>query len=72
MKGEPEPDFTGETIPGSLARYVATPNRDFQPMNANFGILDPFGKPIRAKKMRYEALSARSLKRLGEIASHLN
>lgn len=24
---------------GALSRYVATPNRDFQPMNANYGIL---------------------------------
>ena len=72
LLGEAEPDFTGETVLGALARYVETPNRDFQPMNANFGILDPYGKPIRGKKMRYEALAARSLKKMDEIIAQIN
>ena len=28
-----------QTILGALVRYITTPNSDFQPMNANFGIL---------------------------------
>ena len=31
--------FSDETIIGALAKYISTPNKDFQPMNANFGIL---------------------------------
>ncbi len=72
LRGMPEPDFTGETLLGALERYVRTPSADFQPMNANFGILDPFGQKIRAKKLRYEALSARSLARLSAMAGTLN
>ena len=32
-------DFTGKTILGALARHVCTPTPNFQPMNANFGIM---------------------------------
>ena len=31
--------FPKETIIGALANYISTPNKNFQPMNANFGIL---------------------------------
>ena len=30
-------------------------------MNANFGILTPLDKRVKGKKIRYEALAARSL-----------
>ena len=48
---------------GSLAKYISTPNSNFQPMNANFGILPELeGKKIKDKKERYMKLSERSLK----------
>ncbi len=72
LSGRPEPDFTGETLLGALERYVRTPSSDFQPMNANFGILDPMDKKIRTKKLRYEAMSARSLARLDGVFAALN
>ncbi len=72
LAGRPEPDFTGETLLGALERYVRTPSANFQPMNANFGILQPMDKKIRAKKMRYEALSARALETIDRIAASLN
>jgi methylenetetrahydrofolate--tRNA-(uracil-5-)-methyltransferase len=46
---------------GALARYVCTPNADFQPMGANFGVLPTLETHIRDKKERYAALSARAL-----------
>ena len=33
--------FPRETLLGSLTDYVTRPNPDFQPMNANFGLLPP-------------------------------
>jgi methylenetetrahydrofolate--tRNA-(uracil-5-)-methyltransferase len=72
LTGRPEPDFSGETLLGALARHVRTPSADFQPMNANFGILDPMDKKIRTKKLRYEALSARALKKLDGLIEALN
>ena len=61
LSGREETDFTGQTLLGALARHVSTPTPNFQPMNANFGILDPMEKRIKGKKERYEAMSARSL-----------
>ena len=52
--------FSDETIIGALAKYISTPNKDFQPMNANFGILNS-DKKIKNKIERYEYLANRSL-----------
>lgn len=52
--------FSDETIIGALAKYISTPNKDFQPMNANFGILNS-DKKIKNKMERYEYLANRSL-----------
>lgn len=47
-------DWTDETVLGAMGRYVASANRNFQPMNATFGLLAPLaGKKIRVKKERY-------------------
>ena len=67
MNGRPEPDFTGRTILGALARHVSTPSANFQPMNANFGILEPLDVRVRGKRNRYEKLSARAIDTLNEV-----
>lgn len=54
-------DFTRLTAIGALAHHVAHATGDFQPMNANFGLLEPYEKRIRNKQERYGAISARSL-----------
>ncbi len=51
-KGEEEIVFPATTICGQLQRHVSTDNENYQPMNANFGILPPAGEKIRDKKMR--------------------
>ena len=54
--------FSENTIIGSLAKYISTPNNKFQPMNANFGILPELeGKKIKDKKERYMQFAKRSL-----------
>ncbi len=53
------PDNT--TVIGALSAHISGANADFQPMNANFGILKPLEKPIKDKKQRYASLAARSL-----------
>lgn len=56
--------FPPETEIGALAHYVSKGgvSADFQPMNANFGIIAPFDKKIRGgKKCRNEAYAERSL-----------
>ena len=67
LEGKPEPDFGNQTLLGALAGHVCTQTGDFQPMNANFGLLEPLGKKIRNKKERYELMSARSLERMADI-----
>jgi len=69
LRGTPEPDFTGKTILGALAAYVCAPNRNFQPMNANFGLLESLGERVKGKKQRYERLSERSLETLRAIGN---
>lgn len=40
------------TIIGALQRHICTQNADFQPMNANFGVMPPLDTKIRDKKQR--------------------
>ena len=67
LKGRPEPDFGGRTVLGALARHVCTPNPNFQPMNANFGILEPLGFKVKGKRNRYEKLSEVAIDTLNEV-----
>ena len=67
LRGEPEPDFTGRTILGALARHVSTPTPNFQPMNANFGILESLPFRVKGKRNRYEKLSETAIDTLNEV-----
>ncbi|HLR19549.1 MAG TPA: FADH(2)-oxidizing methylenetetrahydrofolate--tRNA-(uracil(54)-C(5))-methyltransferase TrmFO [Staphylococcus sp.] len=55
--------FPRETMIGSLAYYIshAKNEKNFQPMNANFGLLPVLENRIKDKKLRYEALANRAL-----------
>lgn len=53
------PDCT--TVCGALSAHICGATDNFQPMNANFGILAPAGKRIRDKKERYAYLAERAL-----------
>lgn len=72
LLGEEEPVFTGDTILGALNRHVITKTSDFQPMNANFGILDKLTERIRGKRNRYEKMAEISLNRINEIKTNFN
>lgn len=72
LKGLPPVVFPRETMLGALANYISGADPDnFQPMNANFGLLPPLGKRIRDKRKRYEALSERALEILRELRKEL-
>lgn len=60
--------FDSRTVCGALETYISTPNRNFQPMNANFGILAPLGEKIRDKRERYQALAERALAAMRELS----
>ncbi|MEJ8546499.1 FADH(2)-oxidizing methylenetetrahydrofolate--tRNA-(uracil(54)-C(5))-methyltransferase TrmFO [Brevibacillus borstelensis] len=61
-KGEELLVLPPETIMGSMARYITTtdPN-NFQPMNANFGLVPELEKRIRNKREKNEKLAERAL-----------
>lgn len=53
--------FPKETMIGALANYITTPNKNFQPMNANFGIVPPLEEKIKDKKVKYGKLADRAI-----------
>ena len=59
--------FDERTVCGALQTHISTPTKDFQPMNANFGILAPMPVRIRDKKERYHALAQRALDTIREM-----
>ena len=62
--GKPRKIFPRETVIGALAHYVKDGgvSKNFQPMNANFGIIAPFDKKVKGgKKNRNAAYAERSL-----------
>lgn len=63
--------FDNKTMLGSLAKYISTENKDFQPMNANFGIIEPLEKKIKDKKLKYEEYAKRAIESIKEIKNEL-
>lgn len=50
------------TMMGALSQYISDESvKNFQPMGAAFGIIDPLEEKIRDKKERYQALAERSM-----------
>ena len=71
LQGRPLPDFPRETAIGALAHYVAAQNRNFQPMNVTFGIMEGISERIRNKQQRYEKIANRALEIVDAMAPEL-
>lgn len=74
--GDTPPSFSGKTAIGAMGRYIAAANRNFQPMNCAFGLIDPLTyaagqKKIRNKKERYERISERALAEIDALARQM-
>lgn len=68
IRGLPPVRFPNTTMCGALSDYIsASPAKNFQPMGANFGIIEPLEHQIRDKQQRYTALAERSLETLDHI-----
>jgi len=52
------------TMLGAISKYISSENKNFQPMNANFGILPELDEKIKDKKLRYEKLANRAINQL--------
>lgn len=60
--GKDAPDFPSTTAIGALGRYISNETvAKFQPMNINFGIIDPLGYKIRGKREKNAKISERAL-----------
>jgi len=60
------------TMMGALINYITTEGKgDFQPMNANFGIIDKGGIKAKNKKERYAEIADRSLETIKKIAQNI-
>jgi len=76
LREQAPPVFPSFTALGAMGRYISTPNRDFQPMNCSFGLIDPLPvgpgcKKKRKKQDRYEAIAARSLAWFGTLQDNV-
>lgn len=61
-EGRPMPPIPRATMIGSLMDYVHTPRKNFQPMNANFGLMPTQGNGgRRSRKVRHDEVSTAAL-----------
>jgi methylenetetrahydrofolate--tRNA-(uracil-5-)-methyltransferase len=73
IKGSDLPVFTDRTAIGALMRHVsASPSKDFQPMNINFGIMEGIDPRVKDKKQKASMICERSLKEIEEIIKTYN
>ena len=73
IQGREPLDFPTYTAIGALAAYISDPTvTKFQPMNVNFGIIDPLNYKFKGKKHdRYLEVARRSLETVDQIAARL-
>ncbi len=71
LKGDTPKIPDNTTVMGALSAHISGANVNFQPMNANFGILKPLDKVIRDKKQRYAALAERALESIKQYKKSL-
>lgn len=65
--------FPLETAMGSMAHYITTTDpTNFQPMNANFGLLPPLDKKVRNKKERYEKYAQRAIGKIQNFSQNIH
>ena len=65
LKAEPVPDYSRKTAMGALGYYISNEYAiNFQPMNVNFGIIEPLTERIKGKANKNLAIANRALEYL--------
>ena len=59
--------FPEETIIGALSKYISSQNENFQPMNANFGIVPKLEEKIKDKKLKYGKLADIAIEKMKKL-----
>ncbi|MCQ2418368.1 MAG: methylenetetrahydrofolate--tRNA-(uracil(54)-C(5))-methyltransferase (FADH(2)-oxidizing) TrmFO [Clostridia bacterium] len=68
LAGLTPPDYTRMTAIGALGYYISDPSvTHFQPMNINFGIMEPLGYKVKGKANKNLEIANRALKVLEEL-----
>jgi methylenetetrahydrofolate--tRNA-(uracil-5-)-methyltransferase len=58
------------TMLGALIEYITTPKKDFQPMNANFGIIPDVPKMKKDQRIRF--IVERALREMENFAEKIS
>jgi methylenetetrahydrofolate--tRNA-(uracil-5-)-methyltransferase len=70
--GEETVEFPDVTAMGGMAKYITKANsKNFQPMNANFGLFPELPVKIKGKQERYAELAKRALETIQNFAKSL-
>ena len=67
VRGERPVDFSMDTAIGALSHYVSRFNRNFQPMNVTFGLMNELNARERDKRRRAELTAKRALDAIAGI-----
>lgn len=60
-------EWDAATVSGALMRHVSAETSDFQPMNANYGILEPLPEKMRDKALKKKLFAERALEKMRGI-----
>ncbi|MBU8682410.1 FADH(2)-oxidizing methylenetetrahydrofolate--tRNA-(uracil(54)-C(5))-methyltransferase TrmFO [Bacillus haynesii] len=72
IQGKEPVTFSNDTAIGSMAHYITETNKkNFQPMNANFGLFKELGVKIKNKQERNEQYASRALETIQNISKTL-
>ena len=72
LRGEEPVDFTRQTAIGALGHYICDESIvNFQPMNVNYGIMEPLGYRVKGKANKNLAIANRGLDVLEKIRETL-
>ena len=70
--GKPMPILDRLTATGALATYISDHTvAKFQPMNVNFGIIEPLGYKIKGKREKNTKISERALEQIEKLKGEL-
>ncbi len=65
-------NLSPKTMTGAIINYISNSNsKNFQPMNANFGIIEPLEKIIKDNKLKKQELSTRAIDEITKIVKEI-